>query len=329
MSYLQKRWKQYFLSGVMFLSFNLYFILLMQERGTKYLWYLDILLLLFLFLFGAGDFYLYRKRKRETQQLLLEEDVIAGRMGKFENREIALHDTEIFRQRLETAFRENCELQDYVARWCHEFKIPLAAGLLMVEKLTDAPGRQALREQLEKMNAQVRSMLSGCRLQSSLVDFQIKRTDLLQCVKASVRNNQFFLIQEDFELDVQVEERYVCTDPQWLVYVLDQLVDNALKYAGEKPEKKLRFWTEGGGASVSLLVEDRGEGIKESDIRRIYERGFTGSNYHNGRYRSTGMGLYMVEKILRRLGHEILVESEYGVYTRFRITFESNDFFSL
>ena len=56
MTYLRKRWKPYFLCGAMFLSFNLYFILLMRERGTKYLWYLDILLLLFLFLFGAFGF---------------------------------------------------------------------------------------------------------------------------------------------------------------------------------------------------------------------------------------------------------------------------------
>ncbi len=329
MTYLRKRWKPYFLCGAMFLSFNLYFILLMRERGTKYLWYLDILLLLFLFLFGAGDFYLYRKEKRQMRQLLLEEDEIAGRMEAFENQEIALHDAEILRRRLEEAFQENCELQDYVAKWCHEFKIPLAAGLLMVEKLPEAGSRQALREQLEKMNRQIRSMLLGCRLQSSLVDFQIKRTDLEECVRASIRNNQFFLIQEGFELDVRVEERCVYTDPQWLVYVLDQLIDNAMKYAGEKPQKKLRLWTEGGGEEVRLLVEDCGEGIMQSEIRRIYEKGFTGGSHHNGRYRSTGMGLYMAEKILRRLGHEITAESEYGVYTRFRITFRSNDFFSL
>lgn len=72
---------------------------------------------------------------------------------------------------------------------------------------------------------------------------------------------------------------------------------------------------------MRLFVEDNGDGIKESDIRRIFEKGYTGSCYHNGQYRSTGMGLYMASVILERLGHEIHAESEYGKGTKFIIEF--------
>ena len=72
-----------------------------------------------------------------------------------------------------------------------------------------------------------------------------------------------------------------------------------------------------GQDSMILWVEDYGEGIKDSDIRRLFEKGCTWSNYHNGRYKSTGMGLYMVSKIADRLGHKICVESEYGKGSRF------------
>lgn len=68
---------------------------------------------------------------------------------------------------------------------------------------------------------------------------------------------------------------------------------------------------------IRLFIEDNGEGIRESDIRRIFEKGYTGSNYHNGKYKSTGMGLYMADKIAGKLGHEISAESRYGEYTRF------------
>lgn len=332
MSYLRRRWRQYFLCGAVFLSFNLYFIFLMQESRLAYLWYLDFLLVLFLGGFSGIDAYRYRKEEKKKESLLSREDIILEQMEDFENREIAEHDTAILKEQLQKEFQENCELQDYVAKWCHEFKIPLAAGLLMVEKIPEAECRQALREQLEKMNRQVRSMLSGCRLQSSLVDFQIRKTSVQECVKRAVRNNQFFLIREGFELCVQAEEAYVYTDPEWLVYILDQLIDNAIKYAGEKSSEKkrrLRLWVESGEKRVSLWIEDEGEGIRDSDIRRIFEKGFTGSSYHNGKYKSTGMGLYMVSKIIRRLGHEIFVESKYGEYTRFRITFFSNDYFQV
>ena len=332
MSYLKRRWRQYFLCGVVLLCFNLYFACLLQEGRLTYLWYLDFLLALFLAVFSGIDIYLFRQEENRKESLLLQEDMILEQMGDFENREIAEHDTAVLKEQLQKEFQENCELQDYVAKWCHEFKIPLAAGLLMVEKIPEAEHRQALREQLEKMNRQVRSMLSGCRLQSSLTDFQIRKTSLQECIKRAVKNNQFFLIKQGFELCVQVEEEYVYTDPEWLVYILDQLIDNAIKYAGEKNTEQrghLHFWTESGERTgvVSLWIEDRGEGIRDSDIRRIFEKGFTGSNYHNGKYKSTGMGLYMVSKIIRRLGHEIFVESKYGEYTRFRITFTSNDYF--
>ena len=68
-----------------------------------------------------------------------------------------------------------------------------------------------------------------------------------------------------------------------------------------------------------MIVKDLGEGIKDCDLRRIFERGFTGSSYHNGRYKSTGMGLYLARQIIERLGHDIAVESEYGKYTQFVI----------
>lgn len=327
MSYFKRRGRQYFLSGVVFLSFNLYFILLIQERRREYLWYLDFLILLFLLVFAGIDICFFRQKEKKKQRLLFQEDVIYRQMGDFENREIAEHDVRILEAQLKEKFQENCELQDYAARWCHEFKIPLAAGLLMVERLEDASERQALREQLERMNGQVRSMMAGCRLQGALADFQIRRTDLRECVKRSVKNNQFFLIQKGIALSMQVEELSVYTDPEWLVYILDQLIDNAVKYTKKDPERQLRLWTEGREEKVSLWIEDNGEGIKDSDIRRIFEKGYTGSNYHNGKYKSTGMGLYMVSKIIRGLGHEIQAESEYGVYTRFRITFTGNDYF--
>lgn len=70
---------------------------------------------------------------------------------------------------------------------------------------------------------------------------------------------------------------------------------------------------------TKLFLEDNGEGIKDCDIRRIFDKGYTGSSHHNGKYKSTGMGLYMTAKIIEKLGHKILVESEWGNYTRFII----------
>ena len=196
----------------------------------------------------------------------------------------------------------------------------------MVEKVKDAQVRMELREQLERMNYQASNMLQGCRLQSPLFDLQITKTSLKECVKESIRNNQFFLIQKRFSLDIQVDDVTVYTDKAWITYILDQLLNNAIKYTKKEAEEpSIRIHSKVSKNQIELLVEDSGEGIQECDIRRIFEKGFTGSNYHNGKYKSTGMGLYMVEKIAKRLGHQIYAESQYGEYTCFHILFEVSE----
>lgn len=326
MSYIKKNWKHYFTCVVLLLSFNLYYLFLMQDKQIQYLLYLDFLLLVFLGISEGIQYMSFYKKENRKEDLLQKRELAYQELSDCENCDIAEHDVQILEEELQQKFEENCELQDYVAKWCHEFKIPLAASLLMTEKIKDASLRTEMKGQLERINWQVSTMLQGCRLQSPLFDLQIKKTSLEECVKASIQNNQFFLIQKKFSLNIKVSDVLVYTDKTWLTYILDQLINNAIKYtkvqARENPN--LKIWTEQIPNGMELLVEDDGEGIDDSDIRRIFEKGFTGNNYHNGKYKSTGMGLYLARKIADRLGHGIRVESQYGVYTRFHIVFTLN-----
>lgn len=327
MSYLKRKWKQYVIYMILIASFQMYYIFLMRETKIQYLLYLDFLLLVFLFMVEGISCIAFYSRERKKKALLKRDDVIFYEISDMEDMDVIEHDIQILEDCLQEKFDENCELQDYVAKWCHEFKIPLATSLLMVEKIKDVQVRMELREQLERMNYQVNSMLQGCRLQSPLFDLQVTKISLKECVRESVRNNQFFLIQKRFSLDIEVDDVMIYTDKVWITYILDQLLNNAIKYTKTEGEEApgIRIRTKKLEKQVELLVEDFGEGIQESDIRRIFEKGFTGSNYHNGKYKSTGMGLYMVEKIAKRLGHRIYVESQYGKGTCFHILFEMNE----
>ena len=327
MSYIKRKWKQYVIYAFLIASFHLYYAFLMRETQVQYLLYLDFLLLVFLVMIEGISCISFYKTEKKKRELLEREDVIFYEIPDMENVDIMRHDIQILEECLQEKFDENCELQDYVAKWCHEFKIPLATSLLMVEKIKDTQARMELREQLERMNYQVGIMLQGCRLQSPLFDLQITKTSLKECVKASIRNNQFFLIQKRFSLDIQVDDVMVYTDKAWITYILDQLLNNAIKYTKTEvtQEPTIRIHTKVSKQQIELLVEDSGEGIQECDIRRIFEKGFTGSNYHNGKYKSTGMGLYMVDKIAKRLGHQIYAESQYGKYTCFHILFEVSE----
>lgn len=319
MKYLQVYWRKragtIMLVTVLMIFFNFYYWLLTKDIPIKYQNYFNLLLLVSLLILFFIDFFALLQAEKRKEAGMHSNDVIATELPAFENQDIALHDIEILKTRLERRSEENRDLQDYVARWCHEIKIPLAAALLMDEKIRD----EQLRGQLERINQQVRSMLLGCRLQGDWLDLKIKKTDLRECVNLAVKNNQFFLIRKNFTLDIHLEDHKVYTDPSWLVYILDQLFSNAIKYATEQPCLIIR--SEKTEDAVILSVEDHGEGILESDIRRVFEKGFTGSNHHNGKYKSTGMGLYMVSRVAEKLEHEIRIESEAGKQTRVLIVF--------
>lgn len=324
MIWFKKKWKTYAVWFFLMLCFNLYFVLLIKTTRVSYLLYLDLLLTVFVSIMEGIAFFAFYKRERTKNTLLKETMPLYELLDEPEDRAVFEHDLLLLEKRLQEKFDENCDLQDYVAKWCHEFKIPLSATLLMTEQIKDSELRTKMKEQLERMNLQVNMMLQGCRLQSPLFDLKIKQVSLMACVKSSIRNNQFFLIQKQFQIDTAVDEVAVYTDAVWLTYILDQILNNAVKYAKleTKENRRIRFWSQTLSGRIALFIEDNGEGILECDIRRIFEKGYTGSNDHNGRYKSTGMGLYLADKIAKRLEHELSVESRCGEYTRFCILFQ-------
>ena len=339
MKWIKKKWRDYAVLLFFALSFNLYFLLLMRTSQVTYLLYLDLLLFVFWAIAEGTAFFVFWKKERRKANFLSEDELIYDVLSMPDDREVFAHDFAILERHIQNGFNANCDLQDYVAKWCHEYKIPLTAALWVSKKITDTSVRISMQEQLERMNLQVNHMLQGCRLQSPLFDLQIRQVPLKECVRASIRNNQFFLIRNKFQMNMTVgDEVTVYTDETWLTYILDQILSNAVKYAKAaeeaQEERCIRIWCERFPDTIALLIEDNGEGIAECDIRRIFEKGYTGSNYHNGKYKSTGMGLYLAMQIAKKLEHELSVESVCGAYTRFRIALrgcknENADFIKL
>lgn len=268
------------------------------------------------------------KRQKQLHNLLSSTQLVYQEFDQLEDIEIIVHDLSILKGQLDQQVNMNSDLQDYITKWCHEVKMPLSALFLMVEKIEHEKQRMAMKEQLEKMKQQLNTALVGCRIQSSIYDFQIKKVKLEECVRTSIKNNQFFLIHHHFDVHIDISDLDVYTDKEWMIYVMDQLIANAIKYDSES--SKLTIWTQSNEKESYLYMEDNGTGIKESDMRYIFDKGYTGSNHHNGKYKSTGMGLYLVSSIINKLGHHIKVESEFGKFTRMIIIFQDNrDFFCL
>ena len=103
----------------------------------------------------------------------------------------------------------------------------------------------------------------------------------------------------------------MATDEKWLLFVIKQILSNALKYTQEGAISIFMH----PGKEKALVIEDTGIGIAAEDLPRIFERGFTGENGREQK-KSTGIGLYLSKMILGRLGHGIVISSEEGNGTR-------------
>ncbi len=321
MKYFIKNYKYLLCLFLIFLSFNLYFIFLIPNTNEELLIYLDILLLvcigIFLFI-DINDFY---KREHIKKDCLDSDDVIYENLVNLDNIDIAEHDVKVLEQEIQAQIEMNQDLQDFITKWCHEVKIPLSAAMLMDEKIEDPELKIQLKEQLEKIKQYLNSALVSCKVQGAFYDIQVSKIKLKDCVNTSIKNNRYFLINNQVELQIDIHNEYIYSDSEWIVYIIDQLIANAIKYDTKSP--KIHIWSEQSGDIVRLYIKDFGEGIKDYDLPRIFDRGYVGSNHHNGKYKSTGMGLYMVMLMIKKLGHQISVESTYQENTCFCITFKN------
>ena len=104
----------------------------------------------------------------------------------------------------------------------------------------------------------------------------------------------------------------------WGNFIPDRINIWRLQYF-DKQENKLTIYSRDNGTNILLVIEDNGCGIKASDLSRVFEKGFTGSNRKKAN--ATGMGLYLSKKLCDRLGLKLDIVSKEKEYTRLTMTF--------
>lgn len=226
-------------------------------------------------------------------------------------------------EEIEAVQRERKEYREYIEQWIHEVKTPITAIRLLCENHRSDTSRELLAE-LEHINRYTEQALYYARSEETQRDYLIRETPLGDVIHGAVADNKYLLRRHQVKVEVEDAGICACTDDKWLRFLLDQLISNAVKYRGSDP--KLRFVAGERQGRVFLAVEDNGIGIPESDLPRIFDKGFTGTN---GRLQksSTGIGLYLCRKLCDKLGIDLTAESGgRGKGTRMELTFPVDDF---
>ena len=173
--------------------------------------------------------------------------------------------------------------------------------------------KQQLEQEIFKIDSYTNLVLQYLRLESFHDDLVLKQLQIEDLVKETLRKYTLFFIQKGLNVNLHDLDKEVVTDKKWLRVVIEQIISNSLKYT---KEGGLEIYMDG----QELCIKDTGIGIKNSDVLRVFERGFSG---YNGRLtqQSSGLGLYLSKKISEELGHQIRIESEVGTGTIVRIKF--------
>lgn len=240
-------------------------------------------------------------------------------------------------ERIRRAEDAQREYREYIESWVHEIKAPITSISLMCEnrrsqlKPADAQGirsraaefqdRDNLQIAMEnqKVENYVDMALYYARSDEVYKDYVIQETDLQTTAEEAVMKNKFYLIQNKIRVDVQCEGQKVYTDRKWILFILNQLLLNCIKYKSEE-DAYIRIYTQAYQNGIYLYVEDNGSGIKKEELSRIFEKGFTGTNGRKND-RATGMGLYLCRKLCKKLGIGIDARSAFGFGTALILEF--------
>lgn len=229
------------------------------------------------------------------------------------------------------------DLKEYLELWVHEIKLPIASLRLILEH---EPKKQESVLQLDRLDSYVNQILYFARSEHVEKDYQISECSLAKIVKNVALKNQDIILNSQIKFQVENLDKIVETDPKWLEFILDQLLANCIKYRKIK-HPEIRIYTEEKDKFLALHVYDNGIGIPLSDQSRIFQKTFTGQNGRileqdqekakllaETKYlKSTGMGLYIVKKLIKKLGHQISVSSTENEYTDIVIYFAKNDYY--
>ena len=217
------------------------------------------------------------------------------------------------------------DFKEYVEMWIHEVKIPIASLTLISHNHQNEIDKKYI-EQIRKLDNYIDQILYFVRSENVEKDYIIKEKKLQEIIKNVALKNKDDLLENAVRLDVDVHNEKVLTDSKWLEFILNQIINNSIKYKRKNTESYIKIKANEDKDRLYLTICDNGIGIPKSDIKRVFDKSFTGEN---GRTmtKSTGMGLYIAKKLCDKLGHKITVESEINEYTKITIIFTKNNFY--
>ncbi len=224
-------------------------------------------------------------------------------------------------ENISTIKQQQKDYKEYIESWVHEIKIPITSVKLLCENnKSDITAK--IDEEIEEVNNFVEQALFYARMDQVSNDFMIKNINLNNVIRNVLARNKKIMIQNNMKVELNNINTNCYTDEKWLEFIINQIIQNAIKYRKEKNANIVITIYEN-KENVILNIKDNGIGIKTSEIDRIFDKGFTGTNGRNQK-KSTGIGLYLCKRLCQEIGMEIKANSKENEFTEIKIIIPRN-----
>ncbi|HEX6848092.1 MAG TPA: HAMP domain-containing sensor histidine kinase [Chitinophagaceae bacterium] len=220
---------------------------------------------------------------------------------------------------------------DFINNMTHEFKTPLATISLAVDAMKNdkvisdkeklSYFSSIIKEENQRMNRQVETILKAALLDKQEVNLMLKPTHVHEVIKDIAENFTLQLNDKNgkVEMDLEATNDLIEADEVHFPNLINNLIDNSVKYAKENIPPEIKISTAANGKNMTIKLEDNGIGMAKETVKRIFEkfyRAHTG-NVHN--VKGFGLGLSYVKTMVDAHGGNIKVDSMPGKGSTFTL----------
>jgi two-component system phosphate regulon sensor histidine kinase PhoR len=217
---------------------------------------------------------------------------------------------------------------EFVANVSHELKTPLAVIKACIETLLDGavddlehrgPFLTRIAEQAERLHTLILDLLSLARMEAGAEAFTMEAVELAPIVTNCLARHRARAAAKQQSLDCELADEPAAAwgDQEAIHQVLDNLVDNAVKYTPPGGHIRVRCFAR--DDMVCLETTDDGIGIPEQDLPRIFERFYRVDKARSRELGGTGLGLSIVKHLVQAMQGSIQAQSQVGKGTTFLI----------
>ncbi|UMT78094.1 sensor histidine kinase [Staphylococcus roterodami] len=206
------------------------------------------------------------------------------------------------------------DIESYFLTWVHQMKTPITAAQLLLER--DEPNVvNRVRQEIIQIDNYTSLALSYLKLLNETSDISVTQISINDLIRPIIMKYSIQFIDQKTKIHYEPCHCMVLTDVRWTSLMIEQLINNALKYARGKD-----IWIEYDEQSKQLHIKDNGIGISEADLPKIFDKGYSGYNGQR-QSNSSGIGLFIVKQISNHTSHPVSVTSKQNQGTTFTIQF--------